>query len=295
MKPLSGSDEWQSLTGTCSARTHFDGAISIDEMQFPAKCVVRDVGAVVRPVEKEWTIYWVSSTTMELQPPVRGRWSGRQSCWMTGEEESTAGRSWSATRGRTSRERPRTGSSPSQRTAARPGKSTGRWTSPAATTEPPRVDIPKLTSDFDFLVGELGHAQPPPQAGPGRAGRVVRDGVPKMKVHATSTAPISFDEGWFPTEGFRGATLRLYNPSSKTWSIHWINSQRGKLETPVIGSFSPDGIGIFEAPEPWNGQDIIVRFTWTPGTTQASWEQSFSPDNGQTWHPNWQMTHTRTN
>jgi hypothetical protein len=87
----------------------------------------------------------------------------------------------------------------------------------------------------------------------------------------------------------------LFHPETKTWSIHWINSLRGQLETPVIGSFGADGLGVFEGPDEWEGRPIDVRFVWTPGRDQAAWEQSFSTDGGQTWVPNWKMTHTRTN
>jgi len=35
--PLTGSEEWDEYTTTCTARTHFDGAVSIDETWFPTK------------------------------------------------------------------------------------------------------------------------------------------------------------------------------------------------------------------------------------------------------------------
>ena len=88
IKPLTGSSEWESFSGTCSARTHFDGAISIDEMRFPTK---GSYGLSVRlfdPVAKEWSIWWINSTTMQLYPPVRGGWSeDGSSCRLVGEDE----------------------------------------------------------------------------------------------------------------------------------------------------------------------------------------------------------------
>jgi hypothetical protein len=72
--------------GTCTARTHFEGAISIDEVHFPTK---GSYGLSIRlydPSEKLWTIYWVNSRTGRLQPPVRGAWSGDE-CVLVGEDE----------------------------------------------------------------------------------------------------------------------------------------------------------------------------------------------------------------
>ena len=291
-KPLTGSDEWQEYAGTCSARTHFDGAISIDEMQFPTKNTYGLSLRLYDPVEKEWSIYWVASQTMELYPPVRGGWSDGK-CWLVGEDEYE-GRtikvsySWSDITEQTAHW---------EQSFSDDGGKTWEvnWTMDFTRrdSEPPRVDIPKMTGDFDFLVGEwdMQNRRRKPALGDDAEWYEIAS---KMKAYTYFDGAISFDEGWFPTEGFRGATFRVFDPAEKTWSIHWINSLRGKLETPVIGSFTPDGVGIFEAPDEWEGQPIDVRFRWTPGTDTASWEQSFSPDGALTWIPNWEMTHTRT-
>ncbi|MEV8375868.1 hypothetical protein AB0P21_24235 [Kribbella sp. NPDC056861] len=293
-KVFVGSDDWQEYAGTCSAQTFFDGAISIDEMQFPAKASYGLSLRLFDPSTKEWTIYWVSSTTMELQPPVRGRWSeDGTSCWLTGEEELDGkpilvSYAWSDVTETTAHW---------EQSFSDDGGETWEvnWQMDFTRrdTAPPRVDTPKLTSDFDFLVGEwdmLNERRRPALGEPAEWYEVPS----KMKVTTYFDGAISFDEGWFPTEGFRGATFRLFNPKSKTWSIHWINSLRGQLESPVIGSFADDGQGIFEGPDVWEGQPIDVRFVWTPGAQQASWEQLFSTDNGRSWHSNWKMRHTRT-
>lgn len=293
-KVFVGSDDWQSYDGTCTARTHFDGAISIDEMQFPGKASYGMSVRLFDPVSREWTIYWINSKSMELYPPVRGRWAeDGKSCWLTGEEELDGkpilvSYAWSDVTETTAHW---------EQSFSEDGGTTWEvnWTMDFTrrSTEPPRVDIPKPTSDFDFLVGEwdMHNERRRPALGEPSEWYEVAS---KMKVYSYFDGAISFDEGWFPTEGFRGATLRLYNPAAETWSIHWINSLRGTLETPVIGAFGNDGLGVFEGPDEWNGQPIDVRFVWTPGTTQAAWEQLFSTDNGQTWVSNWKMRHTRT-
>jgi hypothetical protein len=290
-KPLTGSDDWQEFAGTCTARTHFDGAISVDEMQFPTKSSYGMSVRLFDPVEKDWTIYWIGSTTMEIYPPVRGKWSDG-SCWLTGEDELDGqpilvSYAWSNITDETAHW---------EQSFSDDGGKTWEvnWTMDFTrrSTEPPRVDTPKLTSDFDFLVGswDMHNRRRKPALGDPAGWYEMQS---HLKVWSYFDGAISFDEGWFPTEGFRGATLRVYNPVDRTWSIHWINSQRGKLESPVVGSFT-DNIGIFEAPELWDGEMIDVRFTWTAGQDKAAWEQSFSTDHGRTWLPNWQMTHTRT-
>jgi hypothetical protein len=292
IKPLTGSDEWEEYLGTCSARTYFDGAISIDEMQFPAKGFYGMSLRLFDPVEKEWSIYWINSKTYELFPPVRGRWADG-SCWLVGEDEHEgrpilASYRWCDITDSTAHW---------EQAFSVDGGETWElnWTMDFTRREtaPPRLDLAKPTSDFDFLVGEWDfHNRRRKPALADNAEWYEMDA--KMVGYTYFDGAVSFDEGWFPTEGFRGATFRLYDPVAKTWSIHWINSLRGNLETPVIGAFGSDGVGFFEGPDEWEGQPIQVRFVWTPGDQNASWEQLFSTDGGQTWISNWQMSHTRT-
>jgi hypothetical protein len=290
---FAGCDEWNEFEGTTTARTHFDGAISVDEMRFPTQ---QRYGMSVRlfdPVEKEWSIWWIDSRTMLLYPPVRGRWSeDGTSCRLVGEDELDGqpilvSYEWSAITEQTAHW---------EQCYSNDGGKTWElnWVMDFTRrdTPPPALDVPKLTGDFDFLVGkwDMHNSRRKPALG---AEAEWYDMQSEMEVTTYMDGAVSFDEGWFPTEGFRGATLRIYNPESKTWAIHWINSLRGQLETPVIGSFRDDGTGIFEGPDVWEGRPIDVRFTWTPGTDKAAWEQSFSVDGGTTWVPNWKMQHTR--
>lgn len=291
LKPLTGSDEWDEYAGTCSARTHFDGAISLDEMQFPTKGSYGMSLRLFDPEAEEWSIYWVNSTSYEVFPPVRGKWKDG-GCWLVGEDTHDgrpilASYSWSDITDTTAHW---------EQSFSADGGETWEvnWTMDFTRREtaPPPLDIPKVTGDFDFLVGswDMHNERRRPALGEPAEWYDVES---KMQVWTYFDGAISFDEGWFPTLNFQGATFRVYNPTSGAWSIHWINSQRGRLETPVIGSFT-DGVGIFEGPDVWEDQPIDVRFQWTPGDQQARWEQSFSTDGGQTWVPNWKMTHTRT-
>jgi hypothetical protein len=128
----------------------------------------------------------------------------------------------------------------------------------------------------------------------------------------------NFDEITFHTKGFSGATMRIFDPGRKEWSIYWANSRTGTLDPPVVGHFT-DGVGTFYgddtvlSPPPTQGSPIRVRFIWSEITpTSAKWEQAFSvlsphpsalraagaegpppTDGEQNWETNWTMEFTR--
>ena len=93
---------------------------------------------------------------------------------------------------------------------------------------------------------------------------------------------------------FEGMTLRLFNPKTKLWSIYWADSNTGKLDVPVTGSFE-NNVGHFYAEDIYNGKKVIVMFKWDK-TDPANpiWSQAFSADNGKTWEWNWYMNFEKT-
>ena len=92
-----------------------------------------------------------------------------------------------------------------------------------------------------------------------------------------------------PSGHIQGMTLRLYEPKSGEWSLSWANASRGRLETPMIGSFEGK-IGKFYDQETFEGRSIYVRFLWKDITSSTCrWEQAFSVDGGQSWETNWIM------
>ena len=94
-------------------------------------------------------------------------------------------------------------------------------------------------------------------------------------------------------EGFEGLSLRLYNPQTKQWSLHFANSRDGALAPPTIGQFR-DGRGEFYAQETLNGRAILVRFIISEITPDSCrFEQAFSDDGGKTWEVNWIAVDTR--
>jgi hypothetical protein len=98
-----------------------------------------------------------------------------------------------------------------------------------------------------------------------------------------------------PSGTYRAVTLRSFDPTSRQWSIWWLDSRspKGPLDPPVRGSFH-DGVGTFYAENTLNGKSIRVRFVWSHITpTSCQWEQAYSPDAGVTWETNWVMQFTR--
>ncbi|MFG2868341.1 hypothetical protein [Streptomyces sp. NPDC048338] len=112
-------------------------------------------------------------------------------------------------------------------------------------------------------------------------GRLFRDG----RAHV--------DEIVFPSKGFSGLTLRLYEPETGEWTLNWSSSRTGRLDPPVRGRFAEDGTGAFHGEDHYAGKDVRVRFRWSGISARtARWEQAFAPDGGE-WVTNWVMEFSR--
>ncbi len=90
-----------------------------------------------------------------------------------------------------------------------------------------------------------------------------------------------------------GLTLRIFNPQTGLWSMHWSDTRVCDMIPPVVGKFT-NGTGEFHGTYRANGIDVQILFTWTGITpTSATWSQAFSLDDGRTWERNWEMEFTR--
>ena len=88
---------------------------------------------------------------------------------------------------------------------------------------------------------------------------------------------------------FEGMSLRLFDPLTKLWSIYWADSNTGKMDPPVQGSFE-NKIGHFITKDIFEGRPILVAFRWDArDENNLIWSQAFSDDNGETWEWNWYM------
>jgi hypothetical protein len=93
----------------------------------------------------------------------------------------------------------------------------------------------------------------------------------------------------FNGEPFEGMTVRLFNPATRLWSIYWADSNTGKLDPPVVGSFE-NNVGHFFTRDSFNNKPIIVVFRWDKrDESNPVWSQASSDDNGSSWEWNWYM------
>ena len=97
----------------------------------------------------------------------------------------------------------------------------------------------------------------------------------------------------FGGQPFEGMTVRLFDPNTRLWSMYCSDSDKGKLDPPVVGSFE-QGIGHFFTKDQFRGQDILVVFRWDARDPLLPvWSQAFSDDNGINWEWNWYMYFTK--
>jgi len=93
----------------------------------------------------------------------------------------------------------------------------------------------------------------------------------------------------FDGHPFEGMTLRLFDPKTNLWSIYWADSNTGKLDPPVVGSFE-NNVGYFFTKDIFEEKNILVVFRWdATDPDNPVWSQAFSDDNGKTWEWNWYM------
>jgi hypothetical protein len=84
-----------------------------------------------------------------------------------------------------------------------------------------------------------------------------------------------------------GVSLRLYQPASGQWTLHFANLANGLMTDPMQGAFK-DGKGTFYGKDTVNGRAVRVRFLVVPmGAGQWRFEQAYSADGGQRWETNW--------
>lgn len=283
---LDPASTWTDTRATAVAHNYLDGLVSIDETWFPDACKFGMSLRVCDIRAESWTVYWLDSDARTLQSPVSGVWEG-DGCRLTGPA-SVGGHSydfsyeWSDVAADSATWQQRISFDGEDTWAP-----TWRMTWVRSNTPPGHHGRIEPNDDFRFLLGEWAvthNRKPAPITRPdhwiafqGRqCGRAYFDG-------AVSVDELELDDGQ------RGLTFRIYNDKTDLWSIYWIHSRGGGLQTPVHGRFR-DGIGRFFSQEEIDGQRVDVRFVWDEiDATSAHWTQSFSFDRASTWHLNWDM------
>jgi len=96
-----------------------------------------------------------------------------------------------------------------------------------------------------------------------------------------------------PSGKIEGAALRLYQPATRQWSIHYVSVGDGALTAPLFGEFR-DGRGVFSGQDTYGGRAVLVRFLIIKeAADRYRFEQSFSDDGGEHWELNWVATDTK--
>ncbi len=91
-----------------------------------------------------------------------------------------------------------------------------------------------------------------------------------------------------------GASLRLYNPKARQWTLNFASARGGVLTPPVTGGFDAKGRGVFFGVDTVDGRTVLVRFVISDVTpNSARFEQAYSADGGASWETNWIAVDTR--
>src|ERR1700722_12605262 len=70
---------------------------------------------------------------------------------------------------------------------------------------------------------------------------------------------VNVDEAVFPTKGFSGLTVRVFDLQRRQWSIYWINSRGGALVDPMIGGFRGN-LGVFYGDDADDARPVRARY-----------------------------------
>jgi len=145
--------------------------------------------------------------------------------------------------------------------------------------------------DFDFIIGNWkAHVRRLPDRLNNSNTWIEYDGISNHKKLLDSNA--NFEEFDVTSTDkklhIKAQTLRLYNPTSRQWSIYLVDLDNGTLSLPpVVGQFTGNR-GEFFDQEDFKGRAILVRYMWLNiSPNSARMEQSFSPNGGKTWEVNW--------
>jgi len=104
---------------------------------------------------------------------------------------------------------------------------------------------------------------------------------------------ISVDQTDFPTKGFSGLTVRVFDPARRQWFIYWVNSRNPEMGTPMVGGFQGNR-GLFYGDDKDGDLPVKARFIRTKmPPDKERWEQAFSRDGGMSWETNWTADFTR--
>jgi hypothetical protein len=159
------------------------------------------------------------------------------------------------------------------------------------TSDPANLPQRDGSHDFDFLIGDWkAHVRRLPDRLNNSNVWVEYDGISNH--HKILDSNSNFEEFDVTSTDkklrIKAQTLRLYNPTTRQWSIYLLDVNEGTLDQAnVVGSFTGNR-GEFYDQDQYKSRAILVRYVWLNiSPKSARMEQSFSPDGGKTWEVNW--------
>lgn len=159
------------------------------------------------------------------------------------------------------------------------------------TADPANLPQRDGSHDFDFLIGDWkAHVRRLPDRLNNSSVWVEYDGISNH--HKILDSNSNFEEFDVTSTDkklrIKAQTLRLYNPTTRQWTIYLVDVDNGTLDTPpVVGGFNGKRGEFFHQENP-KGRTILVRYVWLDlSPKSARMEQSYSPDGGKTWEVNW--------
>lgn len=183
--------------------------------------------------------------------------------------------------------------------AARPAIHIGPWAAdPAAGTASVRGDSAAgaargsgAANDFDFLHGQwiVGNRRLAETGGGPRGEWTAFDAAHVCRPLPGGLGHLEETTG----DGLAAsATLRLFDPQRRYWTIHPISAPDGRLQAPLEGRFD-SGAGCFVGAGRRRGAAVLVRHVWTLASGQPRFERAHSWDGGDTWVIDWTMDFRR--
>lgn len=95
-----------------------------------------------------------------------------------------------------------------------------------------------------------------------------------------------------PSTGFKGTSISVYNPNTKTWHQAWADNQGGYYN--FIGETEGDKKIFKTLPSSQNGQTLIQRMVFYNITEDSfTWDWESTKDGGKNWTLNWRIVYQR--
>jgi hypothetical protein len=298
---LTGSTTWTRVEGTVVVRKVWDGRANLEEIEGDS-AVGHFEGMTLRlynPESRQWNLYWANSSDGTLAQPMIGDFQNGRGVFY--DQEFLNGRAIFA---RNIYFDITPNSYRFEQAFSDDGGKTWEPNFTAALTrEEQGADKTKIQGmgaevagqhDFDWQLGDWKvHMSRLLHPLTGSTTWTLLDGTVVVKKIWNGRANLAEINVSGPSGHLQFLSLRLYDPKTHEWALHFASSNSGRMGVPMYGTFE-NGRGIFYDQEPANGKTIFVRFVFSDATANsAKDEQAFSDDGGKSWEINWISLHTR--